>query len=150
MIGTVRDATIADLDAIMALERATFPADAWSPTTMAQELAGPHSRYILVEEDGRVVAYAGLRLVPGDEQADIQTIAVAEPARRRGIARRLIEELSADAARRGARELLLEVRADNEPARALYAAFGFVEIGVRAHYYQPDDVDAIVMKRELP
>jgi ribosomal protein S18 acetylase RimI-like enzyme len=51
-----------------------------------------------------------------------------------------------EAATRGASEIFLEVRADNPGAQALYCSFGFEEIAVRPRYYQPDDVDAIVMR----
>ncbi|MFC7765894.1 GNAT family N-acetyltransferase [Leucobacter soli] len=51
-----------------------------------------------------------------------------------------------EAARRGVHEVFLEVRADNPVARGLYASLGFDEIGVRPRYYQPDDVDAVVMR----
>ena len=54
-----------------------------------------------------------------------------------------------EAAQRGAREVFLEVRADNPTAQALYASEGFVEVGRRPRYYQPDDVDAVVMKLDL-
>ena len=65
-----------------------------------------------------------------------------------GIGRALLAELLAEAERRGVRELFLEVRADNPAARGLYASMGFREIGVRPRYYQPEDVDAVVMKRD--
>ena len=54
--------------------------------------------------------------------------------------------LIAETRRRGARELFLEVRADNPGAQTLYRELGFEEIGVRPRYYQPDGVDAIVMR----
>ena len=56
--------------------------------------------------------------------------------------------LVAEAVRRGAGEVFLEVRADNPGARELYRSLGFEEIAVRAKYYQPDGVDAIVMRLE--
>ncbi|MEI5604077.1 hypothetical protein WB307_47570, partial [Streptomyces brasiliscabiei] len=58
-----RTATLDDLDAIMALEHASFPTDAWSPAMMREELASPHGWYVVVEEAGRLVGYAGLRAV---------------------------------------------------------------------------------------
>ena len=41
------------------------------------------------------------------------------------------------------------MRADNPGAQRLYATRGFVAIAVRPAYYQPDGVDAVVMKAEL-
>ncbi|WP_413316845.1 ribosomal protein S18-alanine N-acetyltransferase [Agrococcus sp. 1P02AA] len=143
----IRTAGSADLDAIMGIERAAFGASAWERETMRAELASEWGRYVIAEgAEGRALGYAGLRAV--GVEGDIQTIAVTAEARGRGIGRALLAELLAEAERRGVRELFLEVRADNPTARALYASVGFAEIGVRARYYQPEDVDAVVMKRE--
>jgi [ribosomal protein S18]-alanine N-acetyltransferase len=42
------------------------------------------------------------------------------------------------------------VRADNPGARALYESLGFAEIAVRPNYYQPDGVDAVIMRLAVP
>ncbi len=80
---------------------------------------------------------------------DIQTLAVAPEARRHGLGRTLVTALLAEAASRGAHEVFLEVRADNPNARALYDSLGFEQIAVRAKYYQPDGVDAQIMRVRL-
>jgi len=146
---TTRAATLADLDAIMALERASFPTDAWSDAMMREELASPHGWYVVVEEAGRLIGYAGLRAARGASDADIQTIAIAAASRARGRGRALLRALLGEAVRRQVRDVFLEVRADNPVAQSLYASEGFVEVGRRARYYQPDDVDAIVMRLDL-
>ena len=142
-------ATLADLDAIMALERASFPTDAWSDAMMREELASPHGWYVVVEEAGRLVGYAGLRAARGATDADIQTIAIAEAVPRPRSRPRAARRAAGEAARRGVHDVFLEVRADNPVAQALYASEGFVEVGRRPRYYQPDDVDAIVMRLDL-
>jgi [ribosomal protein S18]-alanine N-acetyltransferase len=146
---TLRRATVADLDAIMALERASFPTDAWSPAMMREELSSPHGWYVVDEAAGRLVGYAGLRAVQNAKDADVQTIAIAEAGRGRGRGRSLLRALLEEAARRGIDEVFLEVRADNPVAHALYASEGFLEIARKPRYYQPDDVDAVVMKLDL-
>ncbi|WP_404435786.1 ribosomal protein S18-alanine N-acetyltransferase [Microbacterium aerolatum] len=146
---TIRTATAADLDAIMAIENASFPSDAWSDEAMAAELATDYSHYLVDEDDGRIIGYAGLRSIRGNPDADIQTIALVEARRGEGRGRAMLRSLLAEASARGAREVFLEVRADNPSAEALYLSEGFEEIGRRPRYYQPDDVDAIVMKVEL-
>ena len=146
---TMRTATPADLDAIMAIEDASFPSDAWSSESMAAELATPYSHYLVDEEDGAVIGYAGLRSIRGNADADIQTIALAEARRGEGRGRAMLRALLAEASARGAREVFLEVRADNPSAEGLYRSEGFEEIGRRPRYYQPDDIDAIVMKVKL-
>jgi len=145
----IRPATPADLDGIMALEHAAFPGDAWSEQSMAAELAGAHGHYVVDEEDGALVGYAGLRAVRGSRDADIQTLAVDDAHRGQGRGRRMLRALLATAAERGAREVFLDVRADNAAAIALYASEGFEEIGRRPRYYRPDGMDAIVMKAPL-
>lgn len=147
---SVRRAQAGDLDAIMELETALFPGDAWSRGQMAEELASPHGYYVVAETDTSVDGYAGLRAPRGTEQGDIQTIGVAPAARRRGLGRRLLGVLLAEARDRGMREVFLEVRADNPAAQALYRAHGFDAIAVRPRYYQPDDIDAIVMRLVFP
>jgi ribosomal-protein-alanine acetyltransferase len=145
----IRTATPADLDAIMAIENSSFPTDAWSTESMAAELGTAYSHYIVDEDDGAVIGYAGLRSIPGNADADIQTIALVETRRGEGRGRTMLRMLLAEATARGAREVFLEVRADNPSAEGLYLSEGFEEIGRRPRYYQPDDVDAIVMKVKL-
>lgn len=146
---TLRDATPADLDAIMAIETRSFPTDAWSREAMASELAGPYGRYLVDEVDGSVIGYGGVRALRGSADADIQTIAFDAPHRGAGRGRALLRALLDAARQRGAREVFLEVRADNPSAEGLYLSEGFVEIGRRPRYYQPDGVDAIVMRLAL-
>lgn len=138
-----------DLESIMAIESVVFAHDAWSTEAMRSELGSAHTYYLVVESDGAVIGYSGLLAPQRSSQADIQTIAVTASARRSGIGRALMAAMVAEAARRGAREMFLEVRADNPNAQALYEQLGFEQIAVRAGYYQPDDVDANVMKLVL-
>ncbi|MBL3687394.1 ribosomal-protein-alanine N-acetyltransferase [Leucobacter zeae] len=144
----LRAATAADLDAVWGIESSVFGAEAWSRGMMLDELTADHRAYRVLETaDGSVVGYAGL-LAVGSE-GDIQTIAVAPEARGEGLGRLLMEALLTEAGSRGVREVFLEVRADNPVAQSLYESLGFEGIAVRPRYYQPDDVDAIVMRLEL-
>ncbi|QKJ20221.1 ribosomal protein S18-alanine N-acetyltransferase [Microbacterium hominis] len=146
---SLRAATADDLAAIMRLERTSFPTDAWSDAMMSAEIASPHGWYVVDEEAGALVGYAGLRAVAGARDADVQTITIADAARGRGRGRALLRALLHEAEGRGIHEVFLEVRADNPVAQALYVSEGFLEIGRRPRYYQPDDVDAVVMKLDL-
>ena len=147
---TLRAATAADLDAIMTIERTSFPSDAWSAPMMGEELASPHNHYLVSEDAGRIVGYAGLRAPAGAHDGDIQTIALAEPARGRGVGRAMLRALLEQASLRGVRHVFLDVRADNPVAQSLYASEGFHRIGIRANYYAADGVDAIVMQLDVP
>ena len=140
---SLRPATAADLAAIMAIERASFPSDAWSEAMMAGELASPHGSYLVVEEAGRIIGYGGVRAVRGAADADIQTIALDAAERGTGRGRMLLAALLACARNAGARTVFLEVRDDHPVAQGLYRREGFIEPGRRPRYYQPDDVDAV-------
>ncbi|MGN6741680.1 MAG: ribosomal protein S18-alanine N-acetyltransferase [Amnibacterium sp.] len=138
-----------DLAAIMAIERSSFPTDAWTDGMMRATLTDPDTLATAAVDGDVLVGYAAV-LAPRGGDADVLTIAVTEAARGRGIGRALLERLIAAATARGARRVFLEVRADNPVATALYASAGFAAVGRRPHYYQPDDVDAVVMRLELP
>jgi N6-L-threonylcarbamoyladenine synthase len=133
---------------VMALEHETFPSDAWTQESMAAELASPNGYYIGLF-DPELVGYAGLATVPGSFSSDVQTIAVSALHRGKGLGRKLLEALVAHAKRLGSEQILLEVRVDNEPAIKLYQSFGFERIDVRKRYYQPDDVDALIMRLKI-
>ncbi len=152
MTWQLRRAGVEDLDAVMGLESTIFANDAWSTGSMRQELQNPHCFYIVgfrPETPEQIDAYAGLLSPQGAKEADIQTIAVAAIARRSGLGRTLMQTLMNQARNRGAREVFLEVRADNSGAQALYTSLGFEQLAIRENYYQPDGVDAIVMRTEI-
>ena len=144
----LRAATLADLDAIWAIEHAVFDREAWSIEMMRDELTADHRQYVvLLNGQGEIKGYGGLLAV--GEDGDIQTIALAPEVRGDGHGRVLMDALLDEADSRGVRKVFLEVRADNPIARSLYASLGFTEIAVRPRYYQPDDVDAVVMQLEM-
>jgi [ribosomal protein S18]-alanine N-acetyltransferase len=137
-----------DIAPVVEIERAIFTADPWTEAGFWSELAGvPDTRYYVVAEDGTgLVGYAGLIAV--QREADVQTVAVRADRQGRGLGRTLLDDLLAEAGRRGCSQVLLEVRADNVAAQALYLARGFERISVRRGYYGPG-LDAIVMRIRL-
>ncbi|HSU73980.1 MAG TPA: ribosomal protein S18-alanine N-acetyltransferase [Terrabacter sp.] len=144
----MRDVRWTDIPQLAALEAELFPDDAWAEATWWAELAArPRRAYVVEEEAGHVLGYAGVDL--GGEVADVMTMAVAPAARGRGLGRRLLDELVARAREDRAEHLMLEVRADNDVARNLYDSNGFEVLTVRRRYYQPGDVDAHVMRLSL-
>jgi len=134
-----------DLDAVLSLEQELFGPSAWTAETFWSELAQPSRWYVAARDGaGGLLGYAGLMVTGTD--GDVQTLAVAPAARGRGVGARLLRALLDEASARGATSVLLEVRADNAPALALYRRHGFEQIAVRRRYYQPGDVDALVMR----
>jgi [ribosomal protein S18]-alanine N-acetyltransferase len=142
--------TPAHVDALMPYEQDMFGTEAWSRNAYLGELADRRHRYYLVAEDtgGGLLGWAGILIV--GTTADILTVGVVPDARRRGIARRLVAALLAEATRRGVGECFLEVRTDNAAAIELYTSEGFTEVGVRRGYYDAGRADAMVMRRETP
>ncbi|AYG02944.1 ribosomal protein S18-alanine N-acetyltransferase [Gryllotalpicola protaetiae] len=149
---SIRRAAIADLDALVALESVIFASDAWPEQLWRSELESPHTFYLLAtrpDAPAEVVGYAGLLSLPGGLDGDVQTIGLADEARGYGLGRELMRLLHLEAERRGVREMFLDVRVDNPVAQSLYRSFGYEEIGIRKGYYQPDNVDALVMRAAL-
>lgn len=152
MVWQLRRAGAGDLDRIMLIENSSFLSDAWSRDGMRSELANRQCYYLVAfrpETPEAIAGYAGLFAPRGAREADVQTIAVAEASRREGLGRLLVQSLVAEARSRGVQEVFLEVRADNPGAQTLYASLGFEKIAVRVAYYQPDGMDAIVMRLRL-
>ena len=131
----------------MAIERASFPTDAWSEAAMRQTFEAGDA--FVAEEAQDVVGYCAVLAPPGSGDADVLTIAVGEAHRGEGIGAALLEHMLRTASERGASRVFLEVRADNPVAQHLYESRGFRAVGRRPRYYQPDGVDAIVMRLDL-
>jgi [ribosomal protein S18]-alanine N-acetyltransferase len=148
VIATIVAMTAAHIDALMPFERDMFGTEAWSRTSYRAELADRLKHYVAAEDaDGTLLGWAGVMVV-GDT-AEILTVGVVPSARRQGLARRLVADLVDEAGRRGAREVLLEVREDNAAARELYRTEGFADLGRRRGYYAGGRVDAITMRKQL-
>ena len=143
---TIRSMLPADVPQIAALERLCF-SDPWSEGSVAGELENELSLWLVAGEDGVVLGYVGSQSVPPD--CDILNLAVAPGARRRHIGRQLLQALLDALHRRGIERVFLEVRPTNAPARALYAAFGFEEVGRRKGYYVNPVEDALILRKEL-
>ncbi len=132
----LRPAVPADLDALMALERACFDRDAQSRRSMAHLVGRAHGEVRVVDHDGRIVAALVLLYRRGTRVARIYSIAVDPAARGLGLARRLIEDADRCARARGCTRLSAEVRLSNRASRALFAACGFGEADCLADYYE--------------
>ena len=133
-----------DIDEVHVLEQEILAETAWSPAQFWSELAQEDRAYLVAESSGDIAAYGGVMVRP--PTADIQTIAVAPAHRGRGLARALLGRLLSIADAGACTEVLLEVRADNDAAIALYDSEGFEAIARRTSYYGPGQ-DALIMRR---
>jgi ribosomal-protein-alanine acetyltransferase len=143
----IRDLGPADLDWVAEQEEAIFGPAAWSRAMIEEDFRFPGKRYIGVEDDGALVGY-GMTSFDGDA-LHVLNLAVRADARNRGNGAALLTAMVDQARELGASEMWLEVRVDNEAAHTLYESFGFVPVRIRPRYYQPEDVDGLVMRLQL-
>ena len=142
----VRPMTTADVDGVMAVEKDSF-ATPWSRSAFEEELAQNRlARYLVAEENGQVVGYAGMWLVINE--AHVTNVAVSGSRRGAGIGRLLMETLMGLARENGMGSMTLEVRVSNAVARHLYETLGFAEAGIRKNYYSETKEDALILWRE--
>ena len=149
----VRPMAAADAEAMAALERECFEDaghEPWSANLFLAELsegAAAARSWWVAHDNGELIGFAGGMVV--DKDVEILDVAVSPAHRREGIARKLLAHVSYDAQMLGCTSASLEVEADNEPARALYANLGFEQVGCRRGYYGVGR-DAYVMRAPLP
>jgi ribosomal-protein-alanine N-acetyltransferase len=135
-----------DLDKIAEMEKRCFPSDAWTKEMLAETMHLPYQWQFLAEEGGQVCGYACLFSL--FDTAEVLNIAVDAPYRGRGIGGALMGALHEKAKEMGAERMMLEVRASNAPAIALYKKFGYEKISVRKRYYA-DGEDADIMEKRF-
>ncbi len=130
-----------DLDTVAALEAAAF-SKPWQRKDFADALTSTNYLYYVAEQDGVVIANAGLIL--SIDEADLTNVTTAEACRGKGIAKGLLEQLMQAAKEQGIVAFTLEVRAGNAAAIALYEKLGFVCEGKRKNFYTAPVEDALI------
>ncbi|WP_163270395.1 ribosomal protein S18-alanine N-acetyltransferase [Chelativorans alearense] len=149
---TVRPLESADSDAVAALHAEDF-ARPWTDDEFAALIAQDAVFGFVAVEVGAVGAkpcgFVLARLAAGE--AEILTIAVSRPFRRRGLGRMLMDAVLRALHAERAEALFLEVDENNQPAVALYRRLGFREVGRRPRYYEnaAGRTNALVMRRDL-
>ena len=134
-----------DLEGIYAIEVESF-ASPWSKESLALDLENPLSHYVVLEEDGDLLAY-GAFMVLADE-GHILNLAVAKDYRGQGHGKTLMEAMIQAAKDRGLRAMPLEVRPSTKPALGLYDLYGFEIKGRRKNYYGDNHEDAYILWKE--
>ena len=142
----VRGMTMEDGAAVAEMEHQLFP-DAWSEKSVLETLEQPDMICLMAEKAGRAAGYLLAYTVAGE--VEIARIAVAKELQRQGVARTLLDELETLCKSRGVRKILLDVRAGNAAARALYTKAGFAEDGIRQRFYDDPTEDAVLMSRTV-
>ncbi|SDY60419.1 ribosomal protein S18-alanine N-acetyltransferase [Tindallia californiensis] len=142
----VRQLEIEDIPGIIEIEKACFPTP-WTHHAFRAEMRNKLAVYQVVETEGKIAAYGGMWLIM--EEAHITNVAVHPSFRRRGLGRKVMEALVAEAKKKFSQRMTLEVRKSNTIALELYKSMDFVISGIRPGYYHDNGEDAIIMWKEL-
>jgi [ribosomal protein S18]-alanine N-acetyltransferase len=153
MTATIGPATLHDTEQVAAIECAVF-ADPWAANSFRALPGDPRVFFacarVPVGAPGaaaRVLGYV-VAIFAADE-GEIANLAVAGEAQGQGIGGRLLDAALAEAERRRAKVLYLEVRESNQAARSLYRSRGFEQAGRRRGYYQRPVEDALLLRRAV-
>jgi ribosomal-protein-alanine N-acetyltransferase len=138
--------TANDVEAVADVEADAFPFP-WPASFFAGELQNPLAVYLVLEIAGKIRGYAGFWMVLCEAQ--VINIAIHSRARGRGLGKLLVGALVAAASSLGAESIILEARASNSIAHALYTKTGFVRCGLRPGYYQDTGEDAVLMRKTI-
>lgn len=142
---TVGLMTVEDVDAVHAIEVACFKTP-WSRESFMREVTeNACARYVVLREDGRAIAYAGVWFVL--DEGHITNIAVHPDRRGVGYGEQVTRVLIQLAADSGMNWMTLEVRRSNKAAQSLYHKVGFIDVGYRKRYYENSE-DALIMALE--
>lgn len=135
-----------DLDQVLAIEDSSFQRP-WSQDQFETELDRRQAVCLAAQDKGRVLGYLVFWLVP--PKIHVLNIAVRPEPRRQGLGGLLLDYMFILGRETGVREILLEVRASNEPAIDFYRSAGFVPAGRREDYYPDNNEDALVMVKHI-
>jgi len=142
----IRTMTEHDLAAVYDIELNSYSMP-WGDDTFRGLLRRRDAEALVAEQHGAVAGYAIYWWVA--DQAELGNVAVAANARGQGVGAALVSAVLRRAARRGVREVFLEVRPSNGVAQRLYERLGFLPVGRRRNYYARPTEDALVMRCAL-
>jgi ribosomal-protein-alanine acetyltransferase len=148
----IRLMSATDIDQVMAIATSQIDAPHWprSAYVAALDPSSSPRRICLVALTGSADGIAGFavaNLLP--PQSELESVVVAKDKQRQGIGSQLLKALVGELKTFAVREFLLEVRASNQPAIALYQSLGWRQSGMRPRYYAEPEEDAILMSRLL-
>lgn len=144
----LRKARPGDLDAIHALELSVFDGDQLSRASLRRFIVAPSAHMAVAHAGPAFLGYSLTGFRKGSTKARLYSIAVDPAAGRKGVGRALLQAAEAAARRRGATDMVLEVRADNARAIALYEGMGYRRFDTLEAYYE-DGATALRMTRPL-
>jgi ribosomal-protein-alanine N-acetyltransferase len=125
----------------------------WDAVTFGRLLERPGAFALVAMDSAGPDVQAFILVQVAADEAEILSIGTLTRARRSGLARALLNEAMAEAARGNAQAMFLEVAEDNLPALALYGVLGFTATGRRRSYYSRavgSAADALILRAALP
>ena len=135
-----------DLEKVTQIEKEIF-SDPWSFNAFKTDLNNEMAYPLVAELENLVIGYSNLYIVAGEVQ--IGNFAVAPGYRKRGVGKKIMDEIIKIAVENKCETIFLEVRESNEPAKALYSSFDFKPVGLRRDYYSNPRESAVIMAREV-
>lgn len=138
----IRDLREEDLDAVCAIEEASFSMP-WKKEDFRDLVYREDAVYLVVLCDGKVVGCAGYTDNVGEGY--VNNVVISEEYRGKGLGRKLMEAVIESGNKRGIHDFTLEVRVSNEPANRLYRSLGFESAGIRKNFYERPVENAYVL-----
>lgn len=138
----IREMKADDVEVVSKIESEVFSMP-WSAKDFLEMVEADYAYYYVAELDGEIAGCCGIRNIAGE--GEITNVVVAPSHRRKGIALAMMEYMLKEAVKAGIGDCTLEVRVSNQPAIRLYERLGFKGEGVRPHFYDKPDEDALIM-----
>jgi len=123
----VREASMADLDAALAIDHAAFEMVWWYAETALFRAMRGALRFCVAERQGRIIGYAFAHAT--GVQAHITRLAVHPSHQGQGVGALMLADLVEQARAQGAEFITLNTQTYNENSLRLYRRFGFEPIG---------------------
>lgn len=142
----LRDMIEDDIDDLVEIEETSFHTP-WTKGSFKKELKNKFAKYVVVEVDKKVVAYAGVWLIV--DEGHITNVAVHSDYRGLKLGNLVMEGIIKKCEENNIRAMTLEVRVTNNVARKLYEKYGFKNSGIRPEYYKDTREDALIMWKEF-
>jgi len=140
----IREMVASDVPEVVRIEKESF-SDPWPESLFYDDVRSGDSYPLVVQIDNEIIAFAILWVAV--DEGHITNIAVSKKYQRKSVARTLLSYILRLAAGMKLAQIVLEVRASNEPAISLYESFGFEPLAIRKRYYQHPVEDALVMRK---
>lgn len=133
-----------DLEQVSRLEAENFSMP-WSVDSFREMVSHPDALYLVAVDRGNVCGTCGVRNISGE--GEITNVVIREEYRGSGLAQKMLLDLLGQGEKMGITAYTLEVRKSNTVAIHVYEKLGFVSEGIRPHFYEKPDEDAVIMWR---